>query len=236
LEISRIEKEILPVHSPISITARRRGESASARARDDSSTDPERMPPEPPDPDTLPAPPQLEWEPLVPKGAELGGDVTAAIDVPPPEPETPIPPPPPPVIETPLPGGLDFSAMELAKPDVEIWRAESEMPQVPARRSEILDPAYVTGTEPVWLRVQFDPAAAGKQVRVRLHRGIKLNPPVSVLTIPANGEIVVLGELLPGFDRSHLIFYCNGIKTALPVKRASLATVILSEEETGGGH
>lgn len=194
------------------------------------------IPPEPPDPDTLPPPPPAEWETLVPKGSKEEGGGAVAVVIPPPETETPIAPPPPLLIETPLPGGPDLSGMELLKPDVEIWRGDSDWPQIPARRSSQLDPAYVTGTEPVWLRVKFDSAAAGKKVFVRLHSGITLNPPVRVLTIPEDGEIIVLGELVQGFARSHIIFYCSGMKTVLPVVRASLATVVGAEEETGGGH
>lgn len=194
------------------------------------------IPPEPPDPDTLPPPPQLEWEPLGPKGevVEEGGGVL--VDVPPPQAETLIAPPPPPIVETPLPGGPNAEEIELVKPDVEIWRGESEWPQIPARNSNRLAPAYVTGTEPVWLRVQFDPAAAGKSVFVRPDRGISLNPPVGMVTIPANGECLLLAQIASGINRSHIIFYCAGMKTVLPVVRAPLATVVGAEEETGGEH
>jgi len=192
--------------------------------------------PEPPDPDTLPPPPQLEWEPLGPQGGEEQGGGVVATVVPPPLTEVPAEPPPPPMVETPVAGLPDPEAVELAKPEVEIWRDGSEWPQIPARTSNRLDKAYVTGTEPVWLRAQFNPAAAGKRVLVRPGRGITVDVTGAALTISSSGECLVRAQLAEGVDRSHLIFYCEGIKTVLPVVRASLTTVIEMEEETGGGH
>jgi len=193
--------------------------------------------PEPPDPDTLPPPPQLTWEPLGPKGEEEGGGgVVATVVPPPPQPETPIPPPPPPMVETPVAGLPDPDKVEMAKPEVEIWREGSEWPQIPARTSNRLDKAYVTGTEPVWLRAQFNPAAAGKRVLVRPGQGITVDVTGAALTISSSGECLVQVQLAEGVNRSHLIFYCEGIRTVLPVVRAPLATVIGAEVETGGGH
>jgi hypothetical protein len=193
------------------------------------------IPPEPPDPDTLPPPPQLEWESLVPKGAEEEGGAVVVTAIPPPQAEAEIPPPPPPIVETPLPGGPDPGEVELATPDVEIWRQEGDMPQIPARHSNRLDVAYMTGTEPVWLRVQFDPQAAGKSVLVRPGLGITVNPPRTILTVASNGECLVLAQLVNGANRSHLIFYCDGVRTVLPIMRAALPTVVAKEQETGGG-
>ncbi|HKP03957.1 MAG TPA: hypothetical protein VJU77_11445 [Chthoniobacterales bacterium] len=182
------------------------------------------LPPDPPDPDTLPPPPQLQWESLTPKGGDdiSGGSVEAVI--PPEQLETPIAPPPPPVTEIPLPAP-DPAELVLAQPSVEVWRAGSESPQVPPRQFNKLDVAYVTGTEPVWLRVQFDPAAAGKTVYVKPSRGITLNPPMSQMTISGTGECLFLAQVPEDFTRSHIIFYCEGIKTVLPVVRASLEKV-----------
>jgi hypothetical protein len=182
------------------------------------------LPPDPPDPDTLPPPAQQEWESLTPKGANDVSDGGAVAVVPSEEPEASIAPPPLPVTEIPLPPP-DPAELVLAKPNVEIWRAESESPQVPPRQFNKLDEAYVTGTEPVWLRVQFDPLAAGKTVYVKPSRGITLNPPVSKMTISGNGECLVLAQVAADFTRSHIIFYCEGIKTVLPVVRASLEKV-----------
>jgi hypothetical protein len=122
--------------------------------------------------------------------------------------------------------------MELLKPEVEIWRAESESPQVPSRQFNKLEAAYVTGTEPVWLRVQFDPAAAGSTVYVKPSRGIVLDPQVAKMTVPSNGECIVPAQVVEGFKQSHIIFYCGPVTTVLPVVRATLAKVIEAEEES----
>jgi hypothetical protein len=194
------------------------------------------IPPEPPDPDTLPPPPQLEWEPLAPKDSVEQSSGAAAVAVPPPLPEAPIAPPPPPVTEPLLAGPPDPADAEAAKAEVEVWRPESESPQIPARSFNRLAPAYVTGDALVTLRVQFDPAAAGKTVYARPGRGITIGDNGGVRTISPTGECVIAVQLAPGCPRSHIIFYCNGVRTALPVVRAPLAVVIEAEGETGGGH
>jgi hypothetical protein len=187
------------------------------------------LPPEPPDPDTLPPPAQQEWESLTPKGADDHSTDLGSGDVAPPKDESPSQPPPPPVTEIPLPQP-DPAELVLTRPNVEIWRAASESPQVPPRQFNKLDDAYVTGTEPVWLRVQFDPLAAGKTVWVKPSRGIVLNPPVAKMTISGNGECLLLAQVAEDFTRSHIIFYCEGVKTVLPVVRASIEKV---EEKEG---
>jgi hypothetical protein len=191
------------------------------------------IPPEPPDPDTLPPPPQLQWAPLVPKGSEERGSPAEGVAVPPADPEPSIAPPPPPVIETVVPGLPDQAELELLKPDVEIWRQQSESPQVPARQINRLQPAFVTGNEPVTLRVQFSPAVAGKHVFVRPGRGLSVGINDGMLTVSSAGECLVTAQIDEGVSQSHIIFYCEGVKTVLPVSRASLATVIEAEEEGG---
>jgi hypothetical protein len=193
------------------------------------------LPPDPPDPDTLPPPPQLEWAPLGPQGEEQEGGPPGVIFVPPPQPEPSIAAPLPPAVEAPLPEAPDPAELELAVPEIEIWRPEGELPQVPERNSSRLDPAYVTGTAVVALRVQFDPLAAGKKVWVKPGRGMTINPPNPILTVAPSGECIVGAQLAEGFTRGHLIFYCENVKTVLPVVRASLAVVEEKEEETGGG-
>jgi hypothetical protein len=190
---------------------------------------PDVLPPAPPDEYTLPAPPPLQWQSLLPKGAEEQQPPDEVLDVPPPEPEISIAQPPPAIVETPLPGLPDPADLERAKPDVEIWRPQSEWPQVPERRSNKLDLTYVTGTEPATLRVQFDPLLAGKEVYVRPGLGITLNPSAPILTVSATGECIIAAQIAEGIDRSHITFYCEGVKTVLPVMRAPLATVIGAE-------
>jgi hypothetical protein len=102
---------------------------------------PDVIPPLPPDPDTLPPPPQLEWAPLGPKDEAGPSSAPGSFDVPAPQPEASIAPPPLPVAEPLVSGPPDPTEEEAAKPDVEMWRPESEMPQIPARRPTQLDPA-----------------------------------------------------------------------------------------------
>ena len=194
---------------------------------------PEILPPAPPDPYNLPAPLELQWESLTPKGLEETEPPGEVLDVPPPATETALPAPPPAMIETPLPGIPDPADLERAKPDVEIWRPESEWPQVPARRSHKLDWTLVEGSQPVSLRVQFDPLLAGKSVYIRPGMGITLNPAVLTMTVSATGEVIIVAQIAEGTNRSHVTFYCEGVKTVLPVMRAPLAAVIEAEEETG---
>jgi hypothetical protein len=194
---------------------------------------PQIIPTPPPDPDTLPVP-QLQWDPLTPKGADDQGASLATEPVVAAEAEAPMEPPPPPVIDPIVPGLPDPARVELVQPDVEVWRQQSESPQVPARRFNRLEQAFVTGTEPVTLRVQFSPAAAGKEVYVRPGRGVSIGTNGGgALTVSTTGECLVAVQLEDGFSRSHIIFYCEGVKTVLPVMRASLATVIQAEEEGG---
>jgi hypothetical protein len=193
---------------------------------------PDVIPTPPPDPDTLPPPPQLQWDSLTPKGAEDQGALVEAAPVAAAEAEAPMAPPPPPVTE-PVGALPDPAEAELVKPDVEIWRQESESPQVPARRTNRLDQAFVTGTAPVTLRVQFSPAAAGKRVYVRPGEGLSIDANGAALTVSPAGDCLIAAQLAEDVSRSHITFYCEGVKTVLPVVRAALSTVIQAEEEGG---
>jgi hypothetical protein len=186
---------------------------------------PSSYPAPPPDPDTLPAPPQPQWDPL---GPSSPGDVVGPLDgviVPLPLPEAAIAPPPPPVVETPTTTTFNPAEVEIARPDVEVWRPDGDEPQTPPRYFNRLAHAFVTGTEPAVLRVQFSPLAAGKQVYVKPERGVTLNPPVVVMTVSSSGECIVSAQLAEGVMQAHIVFYCEGIKTVLPVVRAPLPMV-----------
>lgn len=156
-----------------------------------------------------------------------------AVVLPPPQAEPSIAAPPPPAVENPVPGAPDPAQMELAKPDIEVWRTESDAPQVPTRVSNHLAQAYFTGTEPVVLRVQFSPLAAGKTVYVKPGRGITLEPPLALLTVSSSGECLVQARFAEGLPRSHFVFYCEGVKTVLPVVRGTLAQVEAAELGSG---
>jgi len=189
--------------------------------------------PPPPELDALPSPPELQWQPLGPKGSEEPPAPPAEVIATAPETEASIDPPPPPVIDPPA-NSPNPVEMELVKPEVEIWRSGSSTPQVPPRQLNRLKPAYITGTEPVWLRVQFDPLAGGKKVFVK-PSGITLDLPVAMMTISDSGECLFLAQLEENVSEGHIIFYCEGVKTVLPVLRASLAKVEEKEAESGGG-
>jgi hypothetical protein len=207
-----------------------------------SAQEPQMIPPPPPapytvpppDPNTLPPPPQFEWAPLGPK--DEGGEAGTAdsISVPPTKDDIPIAPPPP-GVEIPVVDGFDPAQMELVKAEVEVWREDSEWPQIPPRHFNQLETAYITGIEPVWLRVQFSPQAAGKSVSAKAGRGLTLATANPVLTISSTGQCLVMAQLHESVFQSHIIFYCEGVKTILPISRASLETVQGAEAETGGG-
>jgi hypothetical protein len=189
----------------------------------------------PPEPETLPPPPQLEWQPLTTSGSGGALNPPAALTDPLPQPQAALVPPPAPTIEAPLPGPPDPEEAELAKPEVETWRPESEFPQTSARQFNTLERALIAGPAPVVLRVQFSPLAAGKKVCLRPGQGVTIVPPNAVLTVSSSGECIITAQLHESFPQSHIIFYCNGIKTVLPLAHAPLAQVIAKEEESGGG-
>jgi len=193
------------------------------------------VPSPPPDPDTLPPPPQFSWAPLEPEEQGDGGGLTTVAVVPPPVAETAIAPPPPQVVETPVAGQPDPAETELVTPDVEVWRPEGELPQVPERLANQLEQAYIAGTEPVWLRVQFDRLAAGKRVYVRPGTGVTIGSADAILTVSSSGECLLSAQLDDNFPRGHIIFYCEGVKTVLPLVRASLPKVEENEAATGSG-
>lgn len=194
---------------------------------------PDILPPPPPDPDALPPPSPLEWAPLEAKDSLGQSVIPVTTSVAPPLEDNPIAPPPPPIIEPLLNGLPDPVETELAKPDVEIWRLESQSPQVPARHSNRLEQAYVTGNAPVTLRAQFDRAAAGKTVYVRPGQGVSIGSNEAALTVSSNGDCIIAAQLIEGFTRGHIIFYCEGVRTVLPVVRSSLEKVVEQEALTG---
>jgi hypothetical protein len=152
---------------------------------------------------------------------------------PPPNP-LPIPPaPPPPTIVRPSPR-LDVAEIQRLTPRVEIWRPNGQRPQVPSRRGRVMETGFVTGTEPVTLRLQFDPRAAGERVRVFGGNSLSLTPPEQVLTVSSRGECIVTGQLNADLARGHVIFYCGMLKTVVPLTRAPIARIAAEETRTGG--
>jgi hypothetical protein len=187
----------------------------------------------PPDPESLESPPSLEWEPLDPPDPEQGTSVTPPepFVVLPPEPEAP--PDAPPVAAI-LPGeALD---PDKGRPkESEVWREESEFPQMPTRRHAQFEPVYIEGPEPVLVRLQFDPIAAGSAVVVKPGPGVTVDPPETEFYVEPTGECVVSVALNGDFLQSDINVYCAGIRTKVPLARASLAKVVAEEEATGSG-
>jgi hypothetical protein len=97
-----------------------------------------------------------------------------------------------------------------------------------------LTPSYLTGTDSVWVRVQFTKADAGKWVFVKPGPGITLDPPDPKVTVPESGECLFAAQIAEGVERSHVIFYCQGVKTVMPVVRAPVEAVRNMEALTEG--
>lgn len=166
--------------------------------------------------------------------AQSAGSEPSPMPVPPPvTPLPPLPRPPEPPAARPL-SRPDVAEIQRLTPRVEIWRANGQRPQVPMRRRERMEQALVTGTEPATIRLQFNPRAAGERITVIGARGLLLDPPEQVLTVPASGECLVTAQLVQGAPRGHLLVYCKMIKTVVPLSRAPIARVQAEEARTGG--
>src|ERR1700731_775353 len=114
--------------------------------------------------------------------------------VPPPQVEREIPRPsaPPPIGFRSQPP----SAAEIDRliPKIEVWRTASNLPQKPKGRfqkARRLTQVYLVGADPVTVRLQFHPLSRGKAVLVRAARGIILDPPDELLSVPADGKCLV---------------------------------------------
>ncbi|HEV2841676.1 MAG TPA: hypothetical protein VGW39_10155 [Chthoniobacterales bacterium] len=189
----------------------------------------------PPDPETLPPPPALEWEPLDAPAPEQPADNPApALDVPAPQPEIELPEPPVPAALSFVPGASG-EPLEKGTEEIEVWREESISPQMPAKLGAQFNETYVTGTEPVVVRLQFDPLAAGKTVIVRPGPGAAVIPPDTKFQVGPTGECVISVALKPNFLHTRVNVYCDGFRTALPLSRAPLAVVEAAEALTEGG-
>lgn len=129
------------------------------------------------------------------------------------------------------------TALELQRvtPAIEVWRANANSPQVPARRGQYMTPVSIADNQPVLVRLQFDPLARGKVVVARPGRGAVLDPPSQVLQIGPTGECVVAVRLQENAPRGHVAFHCGGLMTTLPLSRGSLALVQANENATAKG-
>ena len=83
------------------------------------------------------------------------------------------------------------------------------------------------------IRLQFDPASAGKAVTVSASTGVILEPAETALRIRPTGECVVTVRLDDAFSKGHLTFSCQGLQTSLPLQRTSAGVVASHEIQQG---
>jgi hypothetical protein len=198
----------------------------------------------PPIPPTK-APSSLPTPPPAASGSGAGPMSTAA---PSPTPRANRPPPfevPPPYPEIVLPpqptenasftrGVPNLRDLQMAVPKIEVWRAQSDSPQMPARRHRRFELAYLLGKEPALVRLRFHPLAAGQAVVVQPGPGVTVNPPDTEFRVGPAGECVVSVALDRDFLRSDINIYCVGVKTKVPLSRASREIVEAKEAEGRG--
>jgi hypothetical protein len=170
--------------------------------------------------------------------AESVGPAATPVPMQVPPPVTSLPPlPVPPLrpILQPL-AHRDIAEIRRLTPRVEIWRPNSTRPQIPARRSDRgnMETAFATGTEPITIRLQFDPRSAGEKVTVVAAQGISLDPPAQILTVSTRGDCTFSAQLAEGASRGHILIRCKMVRTVVPMTRASLTTVQAEETRTGG--
>lgn len=191
------------------------------------------VPSPPPDPDTLPPPPDVEWALLPPSAPPDLSSAPAAVPVPVPEPEVELTPPAAPEPASFVPGAVE--GMEKGTAEIEVWREESVSPQMPERRGPQFEKTYIHGTDPVLVRLEFDPLAAGKSVIVRPDPGATVTPPETEFQIGPTGECVISVALAANYLMSRVNVYCDGFRTTVPLARAPLAVVEAQEALTEGG-
>ena len=158
-----------------------------------------------------------------------------SIAVPPvPNPLPAVPPPPllPRVAET-----APLTAVDIQRitPVVEVWRANRQTPQIPARRRNNVLEAYVADNQSVTIRLQFDPAARGNAVLVRAGQGAVLDSATEGLRINRNGECLLSLHLADNINQGHLAVHCGGLMTMVRLVRSSQARVLAKEDATEGG-
>ena len=155
-------------------------------------------------------------------------------------PPNPVPPAPqreailpPPQNNSSVPRGPVLADLNLAVPHVELWRTESQIPQKPGKhRGRRFELGYVVGTEPALMRLQFPPVTAGNTVIVKPGPGVTVDPPEIEQRIGPTGECVVSVSLAGSFRQSDLTVYYVGVKTTLPLARAS-REIVAAQERSG---
>jgi hypothetical protein len=120
----------------------------------------------------------------------------------------------------------------MAVPNVEIWRNQSISPQIPPRRQRRFELGYVVGKEPALVRLRFHPLAAGQTVVIQPGPGVTIDPADTEFRVEKNGECVVSVTLDGSFVRSDFDVYCAGVKTKVPLERATVE--IVERKEAAG--
>ncbi|MEY2498644.1 MAG: hypothetical protein QOD12_2200 [Verrucomicrobiota bacterium] len=121
----------------------------------------------------------------------------------------------------------------MAVPRVEVWRTESQIPQKPGRhRGRRFELGYVVDSEPSLIRLQFPPVTGGNTVIVKPGPGVTVDPPGIEQRIGPSGECVVSVSLAGSFLQSDLTVSYVGVKTTLPLARAS-REIVAAQERSG---
>jgi hypothetical protein len=94
--------------------------------------------------------------------------------------------------------------------------------------------AYVADSNPVLVRLQFDPAARGNRVFARPSRNALLDSNPANLRINGAGECLVTLHLADGADAGHVAFHCAGRMTMVSLIRSAESKVSASENAGGG--
>lgn len=180
--------------------------------------------------------PAINWEPIdAPYGAPPPSSPDP-IAVPPPnaEPDIPAASPPQADLIDPVPDQYAGPNLEKDPSSTEVWRPQSEFPQIPLPLAGHFDTSWVADGNPVKIFLQFDPRTAGKMVIVRPDDGVSIDPPETEFTIGATGELIVTFSLADGYNHSAISIIVDGHRSIMPIARTTLPIVIQKEEETGG--
>jgi hypothetical protein len=155
-----------------------------------------------------------------------------------------VPPAPNPVPAIPRPQLLPrvaetarLSALDIQRitPVVEVWRPNGQTPQIPARRRNNVLTAFVADSQPLMIRLQFDPAARGVAVLVRTGQGVVLDSATEGLHINANGDCLLTVHLPDDVNQGHLAVRCGASTTMVRLMRSSRGKVLARENSREGG-
>jgi hypothetical protein len=104
-------------------------------------------------------------------------------------------------------------------PEIQIWRADSLTPELPARHGKQAGPVAVGINEVVIVRLQFGLLASGKSLVVTASGGVVLDPPQPILAIQPSADRAISVRLSEGYSSGAIRFYCEGISTTLTLSR-----------------